>query len=118
MQDIIVTLTVIFMFVVRIGIPLAGTLVIGYWLEKKLRMPESTEQAQPERIQVARSGKAGNIIHLHCWDVKRCEQARRAQCAAHKHPELPCWLALQVEGDKINEECFVCALYKPQTMAA
>lgn len=114
-QDLLDTATVIFMFILRIGLPLAVTLAFGYWLEKKLN-PQEIQIKKEARV--TQSGKRGNIIHLHCWDVKRCEQAQRAQCAAYKHPELPCWLALQVEGDKINEQCFTCALYKPQAIAA
>ncbi len=114
-QDLLDAVVIVLMFVLRIGVPLVVTLAFGYWLEKKLR-PEETIDVKPAPI--VRSGKANNIIHLHCWDVKRCDQARRAECAAYKHPDLPCWLALQVEGDKVNEECFTCALYKPQSIAA
>jgi hypothetical protein len=107
----------IFMFVVRIGIPIALTLIVGRWLEKKLapqeeiRKPEETAQPTP-RI------REGNVIYVHCWDIKRCESTKRAQCAAFQHPELPCWLALQAAGEKVREECYTCAFYKPQTKVA
>ena len=116
-QDLIDGVVVVLMFVLRIGVPIALTLAFGYWLEKKLRPPEQTENTQPLPIE-KRWTRTGNIIQLHCWDVKKCGAATRAQCAATKHPELPCWLALQAEGHKVREECFTCAFYKPQTKVA
>ncbi len=106
---------VLLLFALRIGIPIAVTLAFGYWLERKLR-PQQEPAETVEKIQVTR--KASNVIRLHCWDIKRCDAGKRAQCAACRHPELPCWLALQVEGNKVREQCFTCAFYKPQIQAA
>lgn len=114
-QDLIDTLVILFMFGLRIGVPIALTLAFGYWLEKKLAPREQAQQETEKPRLVKTSGK---IIQLHCWDLKRCDQAKRVQCAAFKHPELPCWLALQAEGEKVREECFTCALYKTQSIAA
>lgn len=112
------SLIVLGMFLLRIGVPVAITLAFGYWLEKKLRPPEQSQEngtIQPEITPRTRSSK---IIQLHCWDLKHCEGAKRAQCAASRHPDLPCWLALQVEGEKVREECFTCGLYKTHDIAA
>ena len=115
-QEIMDGLVIIVMFVLRIGLPVGITLAAGYWIEKKLQPREEKRIAatQPGR-RVIRSGK---IIQVHCWDVKRCLPAMRAQCAASLHPDLPCWLALQADGQPVREECFTCAFYKPQTKAA
>ena len=114
-QDLIDTIVVLFMFFLRIGVPIGLTLALGYWLEKKLRPPQEEQAQVPQPRMVKADAK---IIQLHCWDVKRCGSATRAQCAATKHPELPCWLALQAEGNQVREECFTCALYKPVSKAA
>jgi hypothetical protein len=100
---------VIGMFVLRVGVPVALTIALGKWLEKKL-------SPQAEKPVVGRSNS--KVIQLHCWDMKRCEPTTRAQCAAYKHPDLPCWLAIQAEGGRVRAECFECAFYKPQTKAA
>lgn len=112
------SLAVLAMFVVRIGIPVAITLVLGWWLEKKLRPPDADQNGKIVRLDTARHAKSSKVIQLHCWNMKHCDSAKVAQCAAYKHPELPCWLALQVEGGKVREECFTCALYKPEQLAA
>lgn len=107
------TFVVLGMFLLRVAIPIALTIAFGKWLEKKLKPTEQDHAAKVPAVH-----KSGNIIQLHCWDIKRCDPAIRAKCAAHKHPELPCWLAIQAEGGKVSAECFTCALYKPQAIAA
>jgi len=112
------SLDVIFMFVVRIGIPIALTLLVGFWLEKRLAPPQESADKDGLKSKTARYTRTGNIIQIHCWDLKRCEQSQRAQCAAFQHPDLPCWLAIQADGGKLREECFTCSLYKPEKIAA
>ena len=107
----------IIMVILRVGVPLALTLAFGYWLEKKLN--PRAERQNGKIVQASRRiTRSGKIIQVHCWDIKRCEHAKRAQCVAYQHPELPCWLALQAEGHAVREECFTCALYKPLKKAA
>ncbi len=115
MSEALEGVVVLLLFAVRIGIPIALTLAFGHWLERKLRPSEGPAEDQ-EKVRPIR--KASNVIRLHCWDIKRCEPAKRAQCAACRHPDLPCWLALQVEGGKVRENCFTCGFYKPQVMVA
>lgn len=112
------TIVVVFMFVLRIGVPIAITLLIGLWLEKRLASPQESQEREKSTEKMPLYTRTGKIIQIHCWDVKRCEQSKRAQCAAFQHPELPCWLAIQAEGGKLREECFTCPLYKPAKIAA
>ncbi|MCI0476686.1 MAG: hypothetical protein L0Y55_10600, partial [Anaerolineales bacterium] len=110
-QDVIDTLAILLMFAVRIGLPIVLTLAVGVWLEKKLAPRERATRP-------ARTARSAKIIQIHCWDIKKCASATRAQCAAAQHPELPCWLALQVDGNKVRPECYACAFYKPERIAA
>ena len=48
-QPIIDTLIVIGMFVVRIGIPVAILLALGYWFQKKMEPKDAEKTAQPEK---------------------------------------------------------------------
>lgn len=116
-QILIDTLIVILMFALRIGVPIAITVLIGRWLEKKLALPEESQVEETKATATTRYTRSGKIIRVHCWEVKRCEPAKRAQCAAYKRPDLPCWLAIQAAGGKLREECFTCAFYKPQNIA-
>ncbi len=94
-------LVVGYMFVLRIGVPILITLMIGAWLQRLLQEPETETQPSPADLA---NGK-------HCWDVNKCEETKRAQCAAFQRPDLPCWLAIQVSGQGLTEKCYSCALF-------
>ena len=116
-DTLIDTGAILFMFVLRIGVPIAVTLLVGRWLEKKLAPAEQEQTETKPRYTTRTSRSGGKIIQIHCWEAKRCDTAKLAQCAAYKRPDLPCWLAIQAEGGKLREECFTCAFYKPQNIA-
>ncbi len=117
MSEVLEALIVLFMFVIRIGLPIAVTLAFGLWLEKRLR-PQQEPLPDRFRIEPAHALQASKLSGPHCWDVHHCDASKRALCAATRHPDLPCWLALQVEGIKVREQCFTCGFYKPQALAA
>lgn len=117
MQELIDGLVFSALFALRIGIPVALTLALGRWLERKLQSDPSSKQIRLKKPGLL-SGQSTKGYRLHCWDLLHCDMAKRAQCAAYRHPDLPCWLALQVEGDKLRPECFTCEFYRPQAIAA
>lgn len=117
-EQILDTIVIFGMFAMRIGVPVVVTLALGYWLERKLRPLEDQQNEKIVNIGTARRARSSKIIQLHCWDLNHCDATKRAECAAYQHPDLPCWLALQVSGDKVHEQCFSCALYKNQDIAA
>ena len=108
-QEVIDTLVIGLMFMLRIGVPLALTLVVGYWLEKKLA---PAQEVRPRALPT----RSAKIIPLRCWDIKKCTSTRRAQCAAYRNPSVSCWL--QATSEKVRSECYACAFYKPERMAA
>ncbi len=89
-----------YMFVLRIGVPILITLMIGAWLKRLLEEHEE----QPEAPLVLKPGQ-------HCWDVAQNEDTKQAKTAASQRPDLPCWLALQVKGTGLQEQCYSCPVY-------
>jgi hypothetical protein len=106
------------MFVLRLGVPVAITLALGYWLEKWLQPPAEEKPEMRRRMDWVRRAKSTRITQLHCWDLAQGEAARSAESAAVRHPDLPCWLALQMEGYTVRPECFLCARYTSHANAA
>ncbi len=104
-QDI---LAIFWLFVLRIGVPLAITLAVGYWLEKKLRAPvtEPTHEIKPVLEQAA-----------HCWEIKGCPPEAFQKCPAFLRQDLPCWLANQVATGVVKTGCSTCGLFKTQPTA-
>jgi hypothetical protein len=107
---------VIILFAIRVAIPIAVTLAFGKWLEKKLQ--PQPDEATKAAAEAARRARLNTIVQLHCWDLKHCETNNVAKCAACQHPQLPCWLAIQVAGGKVREECFTCRLYRAELITA
>lgn len=68
--------------------------------------PPARETPRPQPGLVA--GQAAE----HCWDTKGCSESAKAQCAAPKHPELPCWQARFDAEGQIPEDCVNCDTFQ------
>lgn len=95
-------LVLTYMFVTRIGVPILITWGIGYWLRQRLQATER-RPVPPLPLKPAET--------RHCWEVKKCDPAKREQCPAYQKPTLPCWLALQVSGQTISPKCYACQMF-------
>ncbi len=94
---------ILFFFALRIVVPFLIVLLIGAWLQRQLREPQTLPTP-------ARPDVKGD---LHCWEVQHCPETVRATCVAFQHPDLPCWLAMQLDGSALKEQCFTCPLFAP-----
>ncbi len=101
-------LVVGYMLVLRIGVPILITLMIGAWLRRVLEKDQ--DQPQPAE-QAAAEPK-------HCWETSKDPQAEEAKRIAQTRPDLPCWLALQVGGTGLKEMCYSCPLYNQRVPMA
>lgn len=84
-----------YMFILRIGVPLLITILLGKYIQRKLEERDLAER---------------RMLHgePYCWERRETPQTRRAKWAAVAHPDLPCWLALQVSGEGLLEGCYTC----------
>jgi hypothetical protein len=101
-------LVLIYLFVLRLGVPLIVTLMFGSFLQHWLQQQDAKEA-------IARRQYDADAPC--CWETKNCPESVRANCAAYHHPELPCWLALQVAGYGLKEQCYACPLYSTRRVA-
>ena len=115
-QFIINYFVVFALFVLRIGVPLALAIAVGRWLERKLRPQDAKEAGGRKGARIIQfpglKSASGIVREAHCWDVKQCDPALRAQCPAYRRPELPCWLAAQAAEGKFRDKCSTCDLYR------
>lgn len=100
-------LVIAYLFVLRIGVPILITLMIGAWLKRALEEHEEKLETAPITL------KAGQ----HCWNVSKTRDAEQAQAAAAQRSDLPCWLALQVNGAGLKDMCYACSVYTSSTPA-
>ncbi len=97
-----------YMFVLRIGVPILITLMLGAWLKHFLEEREAKVMPEPQPLTLAAQ---------HCWEVKQCPETEQARCAAKQRPDLPCWLALQVNGTGLKEGCYTCPIFTARAPA-
>jgi hypothetical protein len=90
-----------YMFVLRIGVPILVTLMIGAWLKRVLEEHDEKPETAPVTL------KGGQ----HCWDVSKTRDTEQAQAVAAQRADLPCWLALQVSGAGLKEMCYACPVF-------
>lgn len=109
------------MFILRLGVPLAITLVVAYFLRRldaKWQAEAWAEweasQAQETPTAEARQLQAGKQP---CWSLKGCAETDRANCAAPKQPDIPCWLARRRSEGRLPAACYNCALFSLRQVA-
>lgn len=92
--------------VLRIGVPLAVTLLAGYALARLDARWKAEELARQQRARAA-----GELPPLaRCWEIKGCGEDRRKNCSAYNAP-LPCWMALRRAEGRVPERCFNCPVF-------
>jgi hypothetical protein len=107
------------MFLLRLGVPLAITLAVGYWLRRLDARWQAEALARKAESVLAQQEQAGEsefemfrvIAQPACWAQKGCSESTYDGCPAYQHPDLPCWLArLRAEG-RLPQPCYRCELF-------
>lgn len=108
------------MFILRIGIPLGLTLGVAYALRRLDAKWQAEAWAQLEanqpQDQVITQVKP-LVNEQPCWSLKGCDETARAQCAAPKQSDIPCWLARRRSEGKLPEECYTCIQFSLRKVA-
>jgi hypothetical protein len=103
------------LFILRLGIPLAVTLLVAWWLrrlDEKWKAEAAAAAAEDAGLATRPQVRPATAETRPCWLVRNCPQEMRATCAGYGQTALPCWLArLRVEG-KIPLTCASCALFQ------
>lgn len=111
------------MFALRCIAPLVLTLGIGYLMNRLVDRWQAEEAAEEEVavpepvVGPAPSASPAPSIRLPsitvpCWVLRNCDESARADCPAHKQPNIPCWLArLRTEGS-LPDDCPDCPIYE------
>jgi hypothetical protein len=91
----------------RILVPLLVTVGIGELVSRYFSARrQSVEEESSEAAQ------QGYRLSPQCWEVKNCDPAVRESCPAYQRPNVPCWMALQLSGHELQEECFACEVFR------
>ena len=99
METLTSVLFIIAGFVLRLAIPILGTVLLIF----VLRRLDARWQAEADR-QAVPTNKS------ECWKIKGCPPEQVEDCAGAKSP-LPCWQVYRQPNGYLNEECITCKVF-------
>ena len=99
MDTLISSLYIIAGVLLRLAIPIAGTVLLIFFL----RRLDARWQAEAE-LQPLTVGKP------ECWKTKGCEPAQIKNCPASTSP-MPCWQVHRQPNGYLNEKCLSCEVF-------
>jgi hypothetical protein len=112
------------MFILRLGVPLAITLAVGYWLRRldaKWQAEALARQATSlarQKLEAEPKIEVFRVIGQPCWVLKDCPQVLYAQCPAFQQAEIPCWLSRYRAEGSLPAKCYHCELFSPRQRVA
>ncbi len=94
------------LFVLRIGLPLTVSLLIGHLLSKL------DEKWQADELARQTASTPAKRTAPPCWEVKGCDAAAREACPGYLLRPLPCWLAHRRVTGRLPQRCFTCQVFQ------
>ena len=99
METITSVLAIIAGLLLRLAIPIAGTILVVTLLRKLDARWQREAQLSP--LPVAK---------IECWKVKGCTAAQKKNCTAASSP-LPCWQVFREPNGYMRERCISCEVF-------
>jgi hypothetical protein len=99
METVTSLLAIVTGLVLRLAIPIVGTILLVYLLRKL----DGQWQAEAERIPVT-------VEKVECWKIKGCSEEQRKNCVATASP-LPCWQVHRLPNGYLQEHCISCEVF-------
>lgn len=99
METLTSLLAIVTGLLVRLAIPIAGTILLIYFLRKlDTHWPAEGEPAP------------AHIEKVECWKIKGCSEEQRKDCIGAVSP-LPCWQAYRQSNGYLQEKCISCEVF-------
>jgi hypothetical protein len=93
---------------IRLGIPLALTVLLVNWQQGLDRrwQEEAKREVELQKVKVPLASNTG------CWNLKGCSEESKAKCQAFRHQEVPCWQLFRSPKGLLQEKCIGCQVFK------
>jgi hypothetical protein len=101
-------LSVMFGLVLRIGIPVAITILVFYWLNRMDQRWQEESEKEQNSIQVL-NHVSGNT---RCWETRRCSEESKSKCPAFQKQGTPCWQVFRRSNGVLKEQCMGCKVFQ------
>ena len=99
METLISSLYIIAGLLMRLAIPILGTVLLVFFLRKLDKRWQAEAELQPQMM-----GKT------ECWKMQGCTSQQTENCEAYKS-ELPCWQVYRLPNGYLHEECLSCHVF-------
>lgn len=99
METVTSMLAIIIGLLLRLAIPILGTLILIYFLRKLDAHWQAEAQLAPELVE-----------KVECWKVKGCSEEQRSRCVAASS-SLPCWQVYRQPNGYLQEKCLTCEVF-------
>lgn len=99
METLTSFLAVLIGLIVRLAIPIAGTIIAIYFLRKLDAHWQAEAKLPPTPAH-----------KTECWNVKGCSPEQKKKCTAASSP-LPCWQVFRQPNGYLREECISCQVF-------
>jgi hypothetical protein len=99
METVTSLLAILTGLLLRLALPIAGTIILVYLLRKL----DAHWQAEAE-LAPAPAEK------VECWKIKGCSEEQRKNCIGAGSP-LPCWQAYRQPNGYLQEKCISCDVF-------
>jgi hypothetical protein len=96
-----VVLTFLTGLLLRLGIPIAITVLLLGWLHHL----DKRWQKEALALPVVPAGKP-------CWEVKGCSEDKKKNCAAAARADIPCWQVFRTRDGVMKEACLGCDVFR------
>ncbi len=96
---------ILFGFLIRLGIPIALTVLFSLflkWLDRRWQA-EAEADAAESATRVLNAGEERQP----CWEIHNCPPKLRKDCQAYLQPDIPCWEIFSANG-QLKPACKTC----------
>ena len=84
----------------RIGVPLAISVLVFFLLKKLDEHWQNEVQIQPAAVMTK-----------HCWEIKGCPPEKIRNCRAAANVNVPCWQTFRSKDGLMQEKCLGCDVF-------
>ena len=99
MENLISFLYVLMGVVLRLAIPILGTVLLVFFLRKLDKRWQAEAELHPQSIDKPE-----------CWKLNGCTPQQTENCEAYAS-KLPCWQVYRLPNGYLNEDCLSCQVF-------
>jgi hypothetical protein len=112
MEGVYTIILVVAGFVLRLGVPIAVTVLLAWFFRRLDARWEAEAEAQRARSE------AMIAAGVPCWQINNCTEANFKDCPAYAEPDTACWEHFRDRTGNVREDCIGCGIFRRRAPAS